>query len=138
MDDHDRYVAEMIDKTSWLIQSTDYERLALFGETAIQSERRLVNSHGQEHGFDKDRRVWWEQHSRGHFEQIGTFGGAPLNVNIFWVTLHKKDGPVIIAFWDMISPVHHLTKTEEWLTKKFPHIAPDHMRNAMNFHQVSR
>lgn len=74
--------------------------------------------------------VSWEQVNVGMSRQIGTFGGMPVCVTVFFAVV---DG-ALVAFYDSESMVTHSGMTEEWCRKAF--VGARSWSNAQNFHNT--
>lgn len=98
-------------QTKHLVEATSYEKLSLWQEW--------------------HKEVTWDQDPMGTSAIIGTFGGMPLNVSLFWSTIGGK----LICFFENISMVSHSDMTRAWLNKNFPEVP---ITNAMNFHNAVR
>lgn len=75
----------------------------------------------------------WVQHGDGRFVQVGSFGGMPVNISVFWSTI---DGQLVL-FYDMCSMVTHSDMVRRWFEKhcnpKYDGGSREARCNAMNF-----
>jgi hypothetical protein len=113
--------AELFEGVEFLVQATDTERFLLWCENENDKS---------------ERKVKWEQTSRGAGSTLGWLDTRPISVTLFYAVLNGKK----VAFYDATSQVTDHAMVDDWLkTHTLDHIRYDNNQrwahcNAMNFH----
>jgi hypothetical protein len=109
------------DKTVYLVEANDYERLSLWREHAI-------NSGWSDKHVDVAKFVW-QQENPGLWLDIGRVDGRPITLSFFWNTVNGR----MVCFWESSSQLVDYKMIDEWFQKNVGDIP---RTNAMNFHHV--